>query len=93
MLVTMKEILTKANEENYAVAAPNVCTELDTRACIEAAEELQAPLIIDLSLIEIFEPPRLRRMSYAAFYLKKQQNKQSTHTTDVESNAYPYILH
>ena len=49
MLVTMKEILTKANEENYAVAAPNVCTELDTRACIEAAEELQAPLIIDIA--------------------------------------------
>lgn len=49
MLVKMKEILEKANEENYAVAAPNVCTELDTRACIEAAEELQAPLIIDIA--------------------------------------------
>lgn len=49
MLVTMKEILEKANKENYAVAAPNVCTELDTRACIEAAEELQAPLIIDIA--------------------------------------------
>lgn len=49
MLVTMKEILAKANEGNYAVAAPNVCTELDTRACIEAAEELHAPLIIDIA--------------------------------------------
>lgn len=49
MLVTMKEILDKANKENYAVAAPNVCTELDTRACIEAAEELSAPLIIDIA--------------------------------------------
>ena len=49
MLVTMKEILEKADEGSYAVAAPNVCTELDTRACMEAAEELRAPLIIDIA--------------------------------------------
>ncbi len=47
MLVTMKEILDHANKENYAVAAPNVITELDTRAFIEAAEELNTPLILD----------------------------------------------
>ncbi len=34
MLVSMKEILDRASEENYAVAAPNVFTELDVRAFI-----------------------------------------------------------
>ncbi len=47
MLVTMKEILDKASEDNYAVAAPNIFSELDARAYIEAAEELKSPLIID----------------------------------------------
>jgi len=49
MLVSMKEILYHANKNNYAVAAPNVITELDTRAFIEAAEELNAPLILDFA--------------------------------------------
>lgn len=49
MLVTMKEILDKASLENYAVAAPNVWTELDARAVIAAAEEMNAPLIIDIA--------------------------------------------
>ena len=44
MLVTMKEILDKASAGNYAVAAPNLWTELDARAVIDAAEELRAPL-------------------------------------------------
>ncbi len=47
MLVTMKEILDRANDENYAVAAPNVNCEFDARAYIEVAEELNSPLIID----------------------------------------------
>ena len=49
MLVTMKEILDIANENNYAVAAPNVESELTIRACIEAAEEMNAPIIIDIA--------------------------------------------
>ena len=49
MLVTMKAILDRANEGSYAVAAPNVSTELDARASIEAAEELNAPLILDVA--------------------------------------------
>lgn len=49
MLVTMKEILDRASRENYGVAAPNVTCELDTRAFIEAAEELKAPIIIDIA--------------------------------------------
>ena len=49
MLVTMKEIVTRANEENYAVCAPDVWSELDARACVEAAEAVRAPLILDAS--------------------------------------------
>ncbi len=49
MLVTMKEILDKANEGNYGVAAPNVSNELNARAAIEAAENMNAPLILDVA--------------------------------------------
>lgn len=49
MLVTMKEILEHANAENYAVPAPNVATELDARAFLEVAEELQSPIILDVN--------------------------------------------
>lgn len=44
----MKEILTRASRENYAVPAPNVSTEMDARAYIEVAEDAKAPLILDL---------------------------------------------
>ena len=46
MLVNLNEILEKAKTENYAVLMPDVCTELDARAVIEAAENLNAPLIL-----------------------------------------------
>lgn len=49
MLVTMKAVLEKANEENYAVVAPNVWNEMDTRACIAAAEKNNSPLILDVA--------------------------------------------
>ncbi|MPM35354.1 Fructose-bisphosphate aldolase [bioreactor metagenome] len=49
MLVTMKEILDRASKENYAVAAPNVGNELNARASIEAAEDMNAPLILDVA--------------------------------------------
>lgn len=48
MLVNMKEILDKAQEENYAIPAPNVMYELETRAVVELAEELNSPLILDV---------------------------------------------
>lgn len=47
MLVTMKEILDRANKESYGVAAPNIVCESDARVAIEAAEELNAPIILD----------------------------------------------
>lgn len=49
MLVSMKDILDRANKENYAVAAPNVISEIDGRAALEVAEDTNAPLILDIS--------------------------------------------
>ena len=49
MLVTMKEILDAAKAGNYCVPAPNYMDELDVKSCIEAAEESEAPLILDIS--------------------------------------------
>ena len=51
MLLSMKELLDHANKENYAIAAPNVSSELDARAAIEAAEELYTPIILDVAEI------------------------------------------
>lgn len=50
MLVTMKEILDRACAEGYAVAAPNVGNSLEVDAAIKAAEDLNAPLILDVHL-------------------------------------------
>jgi fructose-bisphosphate aldolase class II len=44
----MKEMLDRASIENYAVAAPNVGNSCDVDAAIAAAEELKAPLILDV---------------------------------------------
>ena len=49
MLTTMKEILVRAKELGYGVAAPNVDNEHNLRACIEAAEEQNAPLILGVT--------------------------------------------
>ena len=48
MLVTMAEILNRAMEDNYGVTAPNINNEDTLRAAIEAAEELHAPMILDV---------------------------------------------
>lgn len=50
MLVTMKELLVRAAQENYAVPAPNVASELDARAVIEAAEEMHSPVILGVGM-------------------------------------------
>jgi len=49
MLVTMKEILEKANREGYCVAAPNVIDDRSARAIIAAAERANSPVIIDIA--------------------------------------------
>ncbi|PLR76724.1 ketose-bisphosphate aldolase [Bacillus sp. V3-13] len=46
MLVTLNEILSKAEAGNYAVGAFNSPTLESVRAVTEAAEELQAPIIL-----------------------------------------------
>lgn len=49
MIFNMKDILARANAEGYAVPAPNVVSELDARAVLEVAEELNTPIILDVS--------------------------------------------
>lgn len=48
MLETTGKILNRAVMENYAVAAANVGNSIEVNAAIEAAEELHAPLILDV---------------------------------------------
>ncbi|GKU84030.1 class II fructose-bisphosphate aldolase [Niallia sp. NCCP-28] len=63
MIVTLKEILSKAEEGNYAVGAFNCPTLESARAVVEAAEELQVPVILshaevhfDITSLEIMGP-------------------------------------
>ena len=51
MLVPMRDLLEKATKEGYGVVAPNVINECTARVCIEAAEELHAPLILDVGYV------------------------------------------
>lgn len=48
MIVTAKEMLDKAKNGGYAVCAPNVTTYIEAAACIQVAEELHAPMLIDI---------------------------------------------
>lgn len=49
MLVSMAEILNEARQKGYGVTAPNVQSEDTVRAVITVAEELRAPMIIDVN--------------------------------------------
>ena len=53
MLVTLKEILTKAKQENYAVPACNIDNEHNLRAAIEAAEEMNTGIILNTTRLPI----------------------------------------
>ncbi|MCI6660398.1 MAG: class II fructose-bisphosphate aldolase [Peptoniphilaceae bacterium] len=46
MLVTMKELLEKADQENYAVGAFNCATLENVRSIVQAAEEMSQPVIL-----------------------------------------------
>lgn len=48
MLLTMAEMLNRARQEHYGIAAPNIREENTLRACISVAEELNAPIILDV---------------------------------------------
>jgi len=49
MYVTMAEITKRAMEGGYGVTAPNVYDEFSVTAAISAAEELNAPVILDVT--------------------------------------------
>lgn len=49
MITSVKEILTKAKEGGYAVGAFNTTNLETTRAIIDAAKELQSPVIIQIT--------------------------------------------
>ena len=49
MYVTMAEIAKRAMEGGYGVTAPNVYDEFSVTAAISAAEELNAPVILDVT--------------------------------------------
>lgn len=49
MLASMKDILSRANEDAYAVLAPNIFSELDARAYLEAAEDMRSPIILGIA--------------------------------------------
>ncbi len=49
-LISMKPMLAVARENNYAIGAFNTVDYLSTKAVIEAAEELDAPVIIQTSV-------------------------------------------
>ncbi len=51
MLVPMKDILVKAQKEHYGVIAPNILNEDTARVAVEAATELNAPLVIDIGYL------------------------------------------
>lgn len=67
MLVSMKKILEDAKEGKYAVAAPNVWNDWTTRAAIDAAEEMNSPLILDYG----FNPNVYYWMDYAKLWAKE----------------------
>lgn len=48
MLVNAKDILVVAKKNKFGVVAPNINNECTCRAAIQAAEELQAPVILDI---------------------------------------------
>lgn len=49
MIITTKEILTKAREGGYAVGAFNTVNLETTRAIIEVAKEMKSPIIVQIS--------------------------------------------
>lgn len=49
MIISVKEILTKAKEGGYAVGAFNTVNLETTRAIVEAAKEMHSPVIIQVS--------------------------------------------
>lgn len=49
MIISMAEILNEAKKGHYGVAAPNVYSEKNVEAAFQAADELKAPIILDVA--------------------------------------------
>lgn len=99
MLVTMKALLDHANAHNYAVMAPNVFYELDARACIKAAEELKAPLILDIdfdSSPDVVEQGwyfrKLAEMSSVPVAINQDHSADFTHAIAAIRGGYTSIM-
>lgn len=61
----MKSILENANEENYAVLAPDMFGEIDARAMLEAAEDMKSPLILQIAY------PTTKDLQFTAMIARK----------------------
>ena len=66
MIISMADILNTAKEEHYGVAAPNVMSLSSVQAIFEVANELKAPLIVDVAGCDYFEV-----MELAKFYERR----------------------
>lgn len=56
-LVKMKDILIKANQENYGVGAFSVANMEMVMGAIQAAEELRSPLILQIAEVRLNHSP------------------------------------
>ena len=66
-LISMKEMLKKAQGRKYAVGAFNIVDENSTAAVIKAAEELKAPVIIQTSIktVKLYGAKPIAAWAYA----------------------------
>lgn len=99
MLVTMKELLDHANEHNYAVMAPNIFYELDARSCICAAEEMKAPLILDVEfgsypdiITQGWHLRKLAEMSTVPIAINQDHGTDFTHAIAAIRAGYTSIM-
>ena len=73
MFVSMKEMLTHAHENGYAVMAVNCVNMEQVKACIESAQEECSPIILNISPRQMREhghsyalPPVVKSMAERA---------------------------
>ena len=67
MIIDMGTLLCLAKKERYGVAAPNVWSLNTVKAAYEAAQELKAPVILDVAAIHKIE----ETVDAVRFYEKK----------------------
>ena len=61
MILSMADVLNTAKKEHYGVAAPNVMSLSSVQAIFEVADELKAPLIVDVAGCDYFEVAELTK--------------------------------